>query len=423
MDDFKQPKIRSFRDQNDPADYSPEPEPSTEPILNSEPEFVPPDQIPQDDIETIDLDMDIDEKKSKRGASILAKGSKRRLNLTKKQKIIIAISAIAILLIAFLVWWFLIKSEKPVNTYKPAAVVKKEAVHKIISPLTGAEVSSAALANRPVTGLMIENSQDARPQSGLNEAGIVVEAVAEGGITRFLALFQEATPQYIGPVRSARPYYLDYALAFDASFGHVGGSPDALNDIKNLGVKDLDQFFNAGAYWRTSDRAAPHNVYTSFEKLDALNTSKSYTSSKFTPLQRKKDVPQTPVASSIDFSVSGPLYNPHFQYDAATNTYKRSEGGEAHTDLRSGAQLSPKVVIALVMSKGTSDGYHSSYADTGSGKAYVFQDGVVSEGTWSKPDRKGSLTLTDKNGLPLKLNAGQTWITLVGSPSDVVYKP
>jgi len=190
-----------------------------------------------------------------------------------------------------------------------------------------------------------------------------------------------------------------------------------------LGVKDLDQFFNSGAYWRISERFAPHNMYTSFDRLDNLNTSKGYTSSKFTPLERKKDTPQTPTASVIDFSVSGPTYNPHFQYDQTTNSYKRSQAGTAHVDLKSGSQISSKVIVALVMSRGTSDGYHSSYTDVGSGKAYVFQDGIVSEGTWAKADRKGALTLTDKNGLSLKINAGQTWITLVGAASDVVYRP
>lgn len=380
---------------------------------------VPEPTTPEPDF-TIDMSLD-DNKSNNTVDELKPKGS----GMTKKKKIIILVSMIAILILAGAIYWFVIKKDaKPSVKNTNTVVVKKTEKPKTISPLTGVELSDASLATRPVTGLMIENSPDSRPQSGINEAGVVVEAVAEGGITRFLVIFQDTKPQYIGPVRSARPYYIDYALGFDAGYGHVGGSPDALNDIKSLGVKDLDQFFNSGAYWRINERSAPHNVYTSFEKLDELNKAKGYSSSKYTPLERKKDVPQTPTAVSIDFNISGPLYSPHFQYDGINNNYKRSQGGEAHVDLKSGAQIAPKVVIAIITDKGyMSDGSHSTYRTTGTGKVYVFQDGIVSEGTWQKTARNSSLVLTDKNGLPMKLNAGQTWISLLGAPSDVSYKP
>jgi hypothetical protein len=378
----------------------------------------------QDREPDIKIDLSLDYENKKEGKESILKRFLHKGKLTKKQTIILCI-VIALLVLGFVSYWFFIRSDnKPTNTNFVAKVETKKEKPKTISPLTGVELKDANLAKRPVTALMIENSPDSRPQSGINEAGVIVEAVAEGGITRFLVLFQENTPSYIGPVRSARPYYVNFALNFDAGFGHVGGSPDALNDIKTLGVKDLDQFVNSGAYWRIGERAAPHNVYTSFEKLDALNQSKGYTSSKFTPFERKKDTPQTPTANNVDINMSSVLYNPHFQYDSATNSYLRSQGGEPHTDQKSNAQLNPKVVIALVMSKGfMADGSHSTYQDVGTGKMYVFQDGIVSEGTWSKADRKAPLTLIDKNGLPMKLNTGQTWISLVGSPGDVVYKP
>jgi hypothetical protein len=282
------------------------------------------------------------------------------------------------------------------------------------SRLTGIQVEPA-LSKRPVTAVMIENSKVARPQAGLKDAGIVFEAIAEGGITRFVALFQEAQPDKIGPVRSVRPYYLDFVLPFEGSIAHVGGSPQALSDIKALGVRDLDQFANASAYERVKDRTAPHNVYTSTAKLDALNASKGFTSSNFTGFKRKKESPSAqPTATKIDLNISSALYNVHYDYDAASNSYKRSEGGAAHTDEKSGAQLTPKVVIALVMTRGiASDGQHTNYGTTGSGKMYVFQDGVSSEGTWTKSDRKAMFTFTDASGQVIELNPGQTWITIV----------
>lgn len=288
------------------------------------------------------------------------------------------------------------------------------------SRLTGVEVP-IDMNKRPVTGVMIENSPDARPQAGMKDAGVIFEAVAEGGITRFLVLYQEAQPDYIGPVRSARPYYLDWLLPFDASYAHVGGSPEALNRIRDLKVKDLDQFANAGAYQRVSNRYAPHNVYTSMGKLDELNQKKGYTGSTFTSFERKKEAAATVTAKSIDLTVSSFNYNPHYEYDAGTNSYPRSLGGKPHTDEKSGAQLSPKVVVALVTSRGiASDRVHSVYTATGSGKMYVFQDGTVWEGTWNKTDAKAQFTFKTNGNEPIKFNPGQTWFTMVNSAS---YKP
>ncbi len=317
------------------------------------------------------------------------------------------------------------------QTHKPKAVVvvKKTAVVETKpttepSNLTGLQVPPE-MNKRAVTGVMIENSPDARPQSGLLEAGVVYEAVAEGGITRFLALFQEAQPGYIGPIRSSRPYYLDWLLPFDASYAHVGGSPAALAQIKELHVKDLDQFANASAYHRVTQRYAPHNVYSSIDELYKLAQSKGYTSSTFTGFVRKPEAKvATPTATSIDFAISSYLYNPHYDYDAATNSYKRSEGGKIHTDEKSGAQLSPKVVIALVTPSALeSDGTHNSYTTTGTGTMYVFQDGAVAQGTWTKDSRTSQFVFKDSNGNTLKLNPGQTWISLVNITGAVVYKP
>lgn len=301
----------------------------------------------------------------------------------------------------------------------------KHKPRKVPSPLTGVEVMPK-LAKRPITGIMIENSPDARPQSGLLQAGVVYEAIAEGGITRFLALYQETKPSYIGPVRSARPYFLDFVLPFNASLAHVGGSPDALKAIKTKHVRDLDQFFNPSAYWRISQRYAPHNMYTSMAKLDALKRSKGFKLTKFDSFPRKlKENPAKHAsAKNIDFSISGYYYDVHYTYDKKSNSYMRKEGGAKHVDDRSKRQLHPKVVIALVMDYGlASDGHHSVYGTTGSGIMYVFQDGRVTQGTWHKSGSKSQIKFKNSKGENIGLNAGQTWITLLGSKNDITYKP
>jgi len=320
------------------------------------------------------------------------------------------------------------------NHHQPKPVAKVVKVKPAPKPTTVPSTLSGlpvdpSLNKLPVTGVMIENSTDARPQSGLGQSMVVFEAVAEGGVTRFLALFQDTSPPNVGPVRSARPYYVQWAQGFDAGYAHVGGSPDALADIKAWGIHDLDQFANSGAYQRVPTRPAPHNVYTSIARLNQLETSKGYTSSTFTGFPRKKEAPaKTPTARSINMTLSGPIYNAHYDYNAATNSYNRSEGGAPQVDANSNTQISPKVVIAMVipMTRGALDAtgaYYSNYASIGSGTVYIFQDGTVTTGTWTKASGAAQVTFTDAAGAAIKLNPGQTWLTAVTDPSKVSSSP
>jgi len=377
----------------------------------------------------------------------------RKWDVSKKKLIIF--SVLGVLLLVGGSAYALTQQKEPV---KPVVTAKAKVVvppppKPILSPLTGAAVT-AEQRDLPVMGVMIENSPNSRPQSGLKDAGIVFEAIAEAGITRFLALYQEAQPGNVGPIRSSRPYYLDWTMAFDASYAHVGGSPDALQRIKDIGVKDLDQFFNPSAYHRITSRYAPHNVYTGVNQLTDLARSKGYAMSTFAPLSRKADQPYkapaaataTPAstnssnrptakpaakttadtrrpASKIDLGISGAYYNVHYDYDAASNTYPRVMGGAAHKDADSGAQLAPKTVVALVMAYGLmADGFHSQYTTTGSGKMYVFQDGTVTEGTWTKGEPKEQFVFKDDAGSELPLNSGQTWFSVVGDAGKVTFQ-
>jgi hypothetical protein len=316
---------------------------------------------------------------------------------------------------------FVLFYQKPVEV-KQTEVVKKpkptpEPV-KYYSPLTGNQVDNDAVTTQPVTAIMIENSPDARPQSGLKDSGVVFEAIAEGGITRFLVLYQEQKPQLIGPVRSVRMYYVDWLAAFNASVAHIGGSAAALAEVRNGSYRDIDQFFNAASYWRATDRYAPHNVYTSFEKLDALNASKGYTSSTFTGFTRKdSDKASIAAGTAVQVVISSALFNSSYAYNATTNTYDRSQAGAPHTDRESG-QISPRVVIVIKATQSTvlEDGYRQQISTIGTGAATIFQDGTVQEVTWSKASKTDQITFTDVEGKDVPLARGQTWITAV--PSD-----
>ena len=341
------------------------------------------------------------------------------------KKVCLIGGAVFLVLIGIIVF-FLLKPSEPTKPAIPP--IPKKIPPKAItvpSTLTGLQVLPD-INKRTVTGVMIENSMDARPQAGLGEAGVVFEAIAEGGITRFLALFQDTAPENIGPVRSARPYYVEWSMGFDSTYAHVGGSPEALSNIREWGVRDLDQFYNSGAYHRISARAAPHNVYTGIPKLNQLEASKGYIGSTFTGFPRNvKDKPRkVPTARTINLNISGPLYNVAYNYNPKTNSYDRQEGGTPHIDANSNKQISPKVVIAMIVPYGIqSDGKHSQYGVVGSGQAWIFQDGDVQQVNWSKADRKSQIGFIDAAGKPVKLTPGRTWVTALGSAANVNYAP
>jgi hypothetical protein len=337
--------------------------------------------------------------------------------------------ATILVLIAAGSYWF-IKVDKTVKSNAPK--ISAKAVAKpdtVASNLTGLQVSPA-INKLPITAVMIENSLDAQPESGLGEAGVVFEAIAEGGITRFVALFQANNQTSIGPVRSARPYFISWMLGFDADYAHVGGSPEAETDISLWGVKDMDQFYNSNYYQRISTREAPHNVYTTPAELTQLEQSKggSYTTSSFTSWTRKPASPlKTPTTTSINLDLSNSDYNVSYAYDASTNTYNRDTGGSPQVDAYTNKQVSVPVVIAIVVpeSNGPLDGlnaYYSEYQTVGSGTAYVFQDGGVSVGTWSKSSNNSQILFTTTSGKPLALNPGEVWVTAVSSASEVSYQ-
>lgn len=374
----------------------------------------------------------VDVTKSDRFARIKAFLKKRP---TKKHLAIFGGVALGVLLMGSIAAFTLIKDDTPLQ---PEPVVESTYVppaEKIYSPLTGLE-TTAELAARPVTGVMIENSIDARPQAGLQEAGVVFEAIAEGGITRFLALYQEAQPENIGPIRSARPYYVRWAAGFDAVYVHSGGSGEALALIQALGMKDMDHGrYGERVASRVSNRYAPHNVFSSTAKFDGLRNELGYTTSSFTPFERIKledeaispeneaVITTTEAVNTISFNISSPLYNTSYSYDTTSNTYKRTMANQPHTDERSGKQITPSVVIALYMSYGIHpDGIHSNYANVGSGSAQIFQNGTVIIATWTKTSDTAPLTLTDATGKNIALQPGQTWITAIPE-GRVSYSP
>lgn len=308
------------------------------------------------------------------------------------------------------IYW---QQPKKVALHLPAPAKPKPKIY--YSQLTGEKVANAAALTAPVTAVMIENSLDARPQSGLKDAGVVYEAIAEGGITRFMALYQNENVKLIGPVRSVRPYDLDWMRPYDASIAHVGGSALALREVRNGTYRDLDQFFNDSSYWRSSDRWAPHNVYTTIARLNSLERVKGYKSSTFTGFDRVNGTPaQTVTAGHIAINFSNYYFNTAYVYSAKSNNYTRYQAGAVHTDRERGA-ITPSVIVALHVDEHTvmQDGYRQVIATSGSGKATIFQNGTARNVTWRKDNQKSQLYFTDNSGKRVALVRGQTWIAAV----------
>ena len=347
---------------------------------------------------------------------------------SRRAKIIAAI--LVLLIIPAAAWGYFSFS----RNHQPVAAVKtvKTATPTPVptskpSPLTGVELPIAQ-ADRPVTGIVIENHPDARPQSGLGQAGVVYEALAEGGITRFFALFLENRPAQLGPVRSIRTYFVDWALEYNTPVAHVGGNADALDLIDPLHMKDINEFYNGKTFYRSKDRYAPHNAYTSSDLLDALEQTNDFAHpASFKPSPRTaKDTPTTSPAHGnihIDYSYNG--YQVDYKYDPASNSYLRSMAGAPHIDRNDGKQIAVKNVVVQYMptSFGTTRiGEQTVIMGTpGTGRAIVFRDGQAIEGTWAKAQHTDRTKLLDGSGKDIPLNRGNTWYSIVPSSKTVSY--
>ncbi len=303
----------------------------------------------------------------------------------------------------------------------PAKPVTKE------SPLTGLPVAPD-LADRPITAVVIENHTDARPQSGLNQAGVVYEALAEGGITRFLAFFLDQRPNVLGPVRSLRTYFIDWALEFNAPVAHAGGNADALDLVPPLGMKDMNEFTFGSYFYRTHDRFAPHNLYTSSDLLDKLERALNFAKpASFTVSPRKVDQPSAaPAAGTININYSYASYGVQYRYEQTGNDYVRYLAGTPHVDRNTGQPIKVKNVVVEYMPTAyglTRIGEQTVIMQTvGQGKALVFRDGGVVTGTWRKSTHSARTQLIDDTGQAIPLDAGNTWYSIVPPTGAATYQ-
>lgn len=291
---------------------------------------------------------------------------------------------------------------------------------------------AANLAIRHPLAIMIENSPDARPQTGLTDASVIYEAIVEGGITRFMALYGPTLPEKVGPVRSARQVYVDLIKEYtpvSAYYAHVGGAPDALVALKNDKLYDLDQFgVGEAAFHRLAKTgvASEHTMFAFPVKLYNVAADRGYkTESTFRPWRFKDDalVDARPAAQTITVPFSGAAYDVAYTYDRLTNSYTRSVAGTRSTDAATGKALAPKNIVVQLASyatrKGDNKGRQNVDVSSG-GSAKVFRDGIVIAARWAK-DKASNRTVFSEaaTGEEIKLNRGQTIVEITKADAQV----
>lgn len=324
-----------------------------------------------------------------------------------------------------LIWFF---AGKPATNEQVKTTTNKPAPALVASVVNGVMVAPD-VANQRVVAAMIENSPAARPQVGLTSADLVYEAVTEGGITRFMALFQQSLPDKAGPIRSARSYFIDYLSEYDGMYVHEGGSPTALARISQYGIKDYANP-NDGTYHREPQPgvASEHTLFASITKIFQNGTAKRgwAKTNDVKPWLFKDPAATATTTGPITINFSSSQFQVVWTQDLATNSYLRALGGVAHKDRVSGEQIRAKTIVVMTVSHspnppyaGTGKESEWTMATTGTGKASVFQDGTRIDGTWKKPSRLERTRFYDSAGQEITLNRGKIWVEVIPQDGSV----
>ena len=314
----------------------------------------------------------------------------------------------------------------------PPSVAPSPTPVLVPAPLTGRLVAPALAARHPIA-VMVDDQADARPQSGFNQASVVWQAPAEGGIPRYMLIFGEGNPSAVGPVRSSRQYFITWAAEWHALYVHVGGSPQALATLATSGqgqlVYDADEFrWGPTFLWRITQRVAPHNVYSDGKHLRELATRVGATAPPSGPIWLFG--PAAPLAdrpTGGTITVTYPANQIGYRYDRASNTYLRSVEGEPQVDAGDGRQVAPANVVVMTVVFGPLNNGHPNKKrleaqNIGSGPAWIATNGVTVRGTWRKDSIDAPTRFYDAAGQEVVLTAGQTFIQVVppGTPVQIV---
>jgi DUF3048 family protein len=314
------------------------------------------------------------------------------------------------------------------------------------APLTGLPVSPAA-AEQHVMVVMVDDLRAARPQSGFNAASIVWQAPAEGGIPRYELFFQDTIPGNVGPVRSSRQYFIEWASEWHAVYVHAGGSPQALATLAAMGhgqwVWNADALRYEGRYLLRVKGvqvlggpffplSPPHNLYTSGTLLRRMAATIGAKDGPLTPVWTfGPDAMPEDRPSGARLTVAYPYETISYRYDAASNTYRRyiTSGGalKPQLDAATGTGVAPKNVVILTMAFGPlNDGHPNKHrleaSDVGHGTAWISTNGITVKGTWRKASATAPTLLFGPGGKPIVLTAGQTFVQVLPIGSTITLR-
>ncbi|MEA4923133.1 MAG: DUF3048 domain-containing protein [Eubacteriaceae bacterium] len=326
-----------------------------------------------------------------------------------RKTLIAVIIILAVVIAAGLVWWFVIKDDG--TSTKTATDTAN------VNPLTGLSVEEGELPSRPVVVSTDNDNSDARPQSGLSEADIVYEVPIEGGGSRYEPIYYSNMPTQCGPTRSARPYIVDIAREYKAVLVHNGWSPQAKEYLKTDVVPYYPAAYNDDLFYRTSDRQIPHNQYTDLTKVwkkikkDGYDKQQDVRTFKWLG---DKDSSDGSSANTIKVNYADSIDNT-YKYNADKKIYERYVNNEECKDLNNDKQITCSNILIQEISSKIYEG-ESERLDidmTEGGKAYLFTQGKMVKGTWSRKDKDSATVFKDSDGNQMKLTPGKTWIQLI----------
>ncbi|TLM76683.1 MAG: DUF3048 domain-containing protein [Actinobacteria bacterium] len=297
-------------------------------------------------------------------------------------------------------------------------------------PLTGLDAPDATAITRRVISVKIENNPAAKPQVGLDQADVVYESLAEGGITRFNAIFHSNQPAYLlGPVRSARLSDLDIVPQYGAMFSFAGANNVVYTKIRSAGLQELAE--NGGStdcYERLKTRKAPHNLFIDLAKARTVGAAAKWPTTQtvrpFSFLRRSAEATPPVTIINIPFSDQAKA---KWQYDPGTNLYLRWDRGTPHTDGETKKQLTARNVVVMWTKTTTTAKRDVAGSPTldielaGKGKATVFRDGVKIEGEWSA-GADAPPEFHDADGTVIKLGTGNTWFQVIPTNQTITWQ-
>jgi len=333
----------------------------------------------------------------------------------------------ALFVVALFYWvylfYFVSVNDLPVSANKDT-ITNQIKQYPFYSYLDGTGVDTQEEQMPNTVAVMIDNYPDARPQIGLDKARIVYEVLVEGGVTRFMAIFNQSDSiTQVGPIRSARPYFFDWINEYgDPIYMHSGGSPEALKTLKNSSIFDADEFAYSFYYWRDYNYYAPHNLFTSsnnwqklFTAFGSSRASSSWQGWKFGKISATST--DSVKTASIKYSINNIV---RWDYSINNKIYNRFINDSSHANENGEQIFVNNIIIQYVPSIVIDEIGRRKMTTLGSGEARVLRDGKIIRGSWKKLTLNSRTRFFDKQEKEIELSQGKTWVQIVPEGTELI---